>query len=122
MSETAPQDSGVSPLLPAALRRPIGPQVICVRGPSRAGKTTTCELIISALNAHGLKVAYVKRTPHLLDLPEKSSGRVWERGPSAMVMYASDRLQLTLPPGGGTAEELVAALLPPLPVANHDCK
>lgn len=110
MTAPVPHPPG-SPLPDAeTLRRPIGPQVICVRGPSRAGKTTTCELIISELNAHGLKVAYVKRTHHLLDLPEKSSGRVWERGPSAMVMYASDRLQLTLPPGGGTAEELVAAL------------
>jgi len=110
MSAPVPHPPGSPPPDAETLRRPIGPQVICVRGPSRAGKTTTCELIISALNAHGLKVAYVKRTHHLLDLPEKSSGRVWERGPSAMVMYASDRLQLTLPPGGGTAEELVAAL------------
>ena len=110
MSAPVPHPPGSPPPDAETLRRPIGPQVICVRGPSRAGKTTTCELIISALNAHGFKVAYVKRTHHLLDLPEKSSGRVWERGPSAMVMYASDRLQLTLPPGGGTAEELVAAL------------
>ncbi len=116
MTGTVPHESAGPGIDLAALRRPIGPQVICVRGPSRAGKTTTCELIISALNARGLRVAYVKRTHHLLDLPEKSSGRVWERGPAAMVMYASDRLQLTVPPGGSTAEDLLAVLPPDVDV------
>jgi formylmethanofuran dehydrogenase subunit E len=55
-----------------------------------------------------MSVAYLKRTHHLLDLPEKASGRVWSRGPSAMVLRATDRVQITLPPGDGTAESLIA--------------
>ncbi len=91
----------------AALRRPIGPQVVCVRGPSRSGKTTMCQLLIGALRERGVNVAYLKRTHHLLDLPEKSSGRIWAQGPAAMVLRATDRVQVTLPPGDGLAAGLL---------------
>lgn len=67
-----------------------------------------CQLIIAALRGRGVNVAYLKRTHHLLDLPEKSSGRIWSHGPAAMVLRATDRLQVTLPPGEGLAAGLLA--------------
>lgn len=109
MQQTAETRGG--PVITAPSRalvgRPIGPQVICVRGPSRSGKTSVCERIVSGLGESGLRVAYLKRTHHLLDLPEKSSARVWENGPALMVLRATDRLQVTLGAGAGTAAELL---------------
>jgi formylmethanofuran dehydrogenase subunit E len=67
-----------------------------------------CQLLIGALAERGVKAAYLKRTHHLLDLPEKSSGRIWANGPAAMVLRATDRLQVTLPPGEGAAGDLLA--------------
>ncbi|MBA4179008.1 MAG: hypothetical protein C0506_00300 [Anaerolinea sp.] len=87
--------------------RPIGPQVICVRGPSRSGKTSLCERLVAGLGQSGLRVAYLKRTHHLLDLPGKSSARLWDTGPALMVLRATDRLQVTHGPGEGTAAELL---------------
>lgn len=79
--------------------RPLaGPAVIAVRGPSRSGKTAVVERLIELLQDRGLNVAYVKRSHHQLDLPEKASGRVWARRPSAMVQRTDERLQLTFPP------------------------
>ncbi len=89
-----------------------GPVVICVRGPSRSGKTSVCERLIAALEPRGVRVAYLKRTHHDLDLPGKASGRAWLRGPSAMVMRAPDRLQLTVPPGDASPRELLDVLPP----------
>lgn len=108
MTGTVPHDSDGRVLDVASLRRLIGPQVVCVRGPSRSGKTTMCQLLTGALQTKGVKVAYLKRTHHLLDLPEKSSGRIWSQGPAAMVLRATDRLQVTLPSGEGTAKDLLA--------------
>ncbi|MBE0608230.1 MAG: molybdopterin-guanine dinucleotide biosynthesis protein MobB [Dehalococcoidia bacterium] len=108
MTGTVPHDSDGRVVNAADLRRLIGPQVVCVRGPSRSGKTTMCQLLIGALAERGVKAAYLKRTHHLLDLPEKSSGRIWANGPTAMVLRATDRLQVTLPPGEGTAADLLA--------------
>lgn len=108
MTGTVPHDSDGPAVNAADLRRLIGPQVVCVRGPSRSGKTTMCQLLIGALAERGVKAAYLKRTHHLLDLPEKSSGRIWANGPAAMVLRATDRLQVTLPPGDGTAADLLA--------------
>lgn len=86
---------------------PAGPVVVCVRGPSRSGKTAMVCGLLERLAVPGLRVAYAKRTHHELDIPEKASGRVWRAGPAAMVMASPDRLQLTLPPVGGDAGELL---------------
>jgi len=90
----------------------IGPVVVCVRGPSRSGKTALAERLVEAIEPRGRRVGYLKRTHHLLDLPEKASGRMWGRGPSAMVIRATDRTQVTLPPGDGTADGLLDVLPP----------
>jgi formylmethanofuran dehydrogenase subunit E len=90
----------------------VGPAVVCVRGPSRSGKTALCERLVAAIEARGKRVAYLKRTHHALDLPDKASGRIWQRGPSAMVLRATDRLQLTLPPGARTVDSLLACFPP----------
>ena len=86
--------------------------VVCVRGTSRSGKTSLCERLIPALSARGLRVAYIKRTHHQLDLPHKASGRVWAVEPAAMMMRADDRLQVTLP----AVEHHVDALLAAVPL------
>ncbi|MCC6381896.1 MAG: molybdopterin-guanine dinucleotide biosynthesis protein MobB [Dehalococcoidia bacterium] len=88
----------------------IGPTAICVRGPSRSGKTAVCERLIVAFEARGLRVAYLKRTHHPLDLPEKASGRVWQRRPSAMVIRDPERLQVTTPAPEPAVQDLLAAL------------
>ncbi len=85
----------------------IGPVVVCIRGPSRSGKTTMVTRLVPLLAAAGVRVAYVKRTHHLLDLPEKSSGRVWAAEPAAMVIRAPDRVQVTLPAGDASAREVL---------------
>lgn len=89
----------------------IGPVVVCVRGPSRSGKSTVARGLVERLGGKGLRVAWVKRTHHLLDLPEKASGRVWAAGPAAMVMASPDRLQVTLPP----VERAAASVLRQVP-------
>lgn len=92
-------------------RTAIGPVVVAVRGPSRSGKTSLCSRLVPAFEARGVRVAWVKRTHHSLDLPEKASGRIWACEPSAMVLHTPGRLQVNLPPG----EREVAALIPVLP-------
>jgi formylmethanofuran dehydrogenase subunit E len=94
---------------PQAARSISGPVVLCVRGPSRSGKTALIERLVAGLEPD-IGVAYLKRSHHLLDLPGKASARVWQQGPSAMVLRAADRVQVTLPPGEGTAQELIAQL------------
>lgn len=84
-----------------------GPLVVCVRGPSRSGKTAMVCGLLERLGVPGLRVAYAKRTHHALDLPEKASGRVWAQGTAAMVIAAPDRVQLTLPPVDDGAEVLL---------------
>lgn len=84
--------------------------VVCVRGVSRSGKTSLCERLIPALSARGLRVAYIKRTHHELDMPHKASGRIWASEPAAMMMRAADRLQVTLPPVEHDAPALLAAV------------
>lgn len=74
-----------------------GPVIVGVRGPSRSGKTALVERLIAEAHTAGWKVGWVKRTHHQIDLPEKASGRVWATGPAAMVLHASDRVQVTLP-------------------------
>jgi formylmethanofuran dehydrogenase subunit E len=86
--------------------------VIAVRGRSRTGKTSLCERLIPALGEQGLRVGYIKRTHHLLDLPAKSSGRIWAHSPAAMLIRAPDRVQVTFPPAPDAAEVLVS-LVPP---------
>ena len=86
-----------------------GPVVVCVRGPSRSGKSTLCQALVGLLRGRA-SVAWAKRTHHALDLPHKSTGRVWDESPAAMVVYAPDRLQLTLPPVSPEPRALVGAL------------
>ena len=71
--------------------------MVAVRGPSRSGKTALVERLIEEGKARGWKVAWVKRTHHQIDLPEKASGRVWSSAPAAMVLHADDRVQVTMP-------------------------
>lgn len=66
-----------------------------------------CERLVSALGQSGLRVAYLKRTHHLLDLPNKSSARVWQNAPALMVLRATDRLQVTMDAGDGTVADLL---------------
>lgn len=94
----------------ASLGAFVGPVVICVRGPSRSGKTFLIEHLVEALAGDGRRVAYLKRTHHPLDLPGKASARVWERKPSAMVLHAPDRLQLSVPSGDASPASLLAML------------
>lgn len=93
----------------AGLEGFVGPRIVGVRGPSRSGKTAMCERLIARL-APGVRVAYLKRTHHQLDLPHKASGRIWTAGPAAMVLRATDRVQLTIEAVGGGADALVEAL------------
>jgi len=86
------------------------PLVVAVRGPSKSGKTTLCVELVRTLEAGGVRTGWVKRTHHPLDLPAKASGRVWGAQPSAMLLRAPDRRQLTLPPGSDSAEDLIAAV------------
>ena len=92
-----------------ALRTFVGPAVVCVRGPSRSGKTAMCERIIRQL-APETRVAYLKRTHHELDLPAKASGRIWVAGPAVMALRATDRLQITVAAGDASAASLIDAL------------
>ncbi|MCK9519040.1 MAG: molybdopterin-guanine dinucleotide biosynthesis protein MobB [Dehalococcoidia bacterium] len=87
-----------------------GPTVIAVRGPSRSGKTALIERLVPLLHAEAVQVAYLKRTHHELDLPFKASGRVWTQRPEAMVLYAPDRLQVSVPPTAADAPTLLAQL------------
>lgn len=84
------------------------PTIICVRGPSRSGKTELIRQLSATLAEQGLNVAYLKRTHHPLDLPGKGSTRVWTAGPTAMVIHGVDRVQVTLPPGERTAASLLS--------------
>lgn len=95
---------------------PLGPLVVSVRGPSRSGKTTLCEALVRELSGRA-RVGWCKRTHHGLDLPHKSSGRVWTAGAAAMAVSSADRLQVTLPPvPREDAHALVAALPPGLDI------
>lgn len=87
-----------------------GPAVVCVRGPSRSGKTAIVERLIERFAEEDVRAGYAKRTHHLLDLPEKASGRVWSRRPAAMALAATDRIQVTLPPALQAAQNVLSVL------------
>ena len=70
---------------------------MAVRGPSRSGKTTLCERLVAELSELGLHVAWLKRTHHV-DIPGKSSDRVWQTRPAATMLRATDRVVVTLRP------------------------
>ena len=118
MAQTTETSSSidVAPIARSLAGRFIGPQVICVRGPSRSGKTSICERLVAGLEQSGLRVAYLKRTHHLLDLPDKSSARIWDSGPALMMLRATDRLQLTRDAGNGTLAELLQDVTPEIDV------
>lgn len=86
------------------------PAVVAIRGASKAGKTSLCAQLIPPLEQAGVRTAWVKRTHHRLDLPEKASGRIWDAAPSAMLVRAPDRRQLTLPPGTDGADDLARSV------------
>jgi molybdopterin-guanine dinucleotide biosynthesis protein MobB len=96
---------------PPGSRPFFGPVIVAVRGPSRSGKTAMCERLIRNLNTLNLRIAWLKRTHHAVDLPGKASGRIWAAGPAASLLSSGDRQLLTLPPG----EREPAELLPHLP-------
>ena len=85
--------SRIRPAVPAL----VGPVVVAVRGPSRSGKTALVERLIEAGRERGWKVAWVKRTHHQIDVPEKASGRIWTSRPEVMVLHTADRVQVTTP-------------------------
>lgn len=88
----------------------VGPAVVAVRGPSHSGKTAMCERLSTALGQQGLRVAWLKRTHHIVDVPGKASDRIWSAGVAATALRAEDRLVVTLPPGGASAAEMLAAV------------
>ena len=98
----------------------IGPVAIAVRGPSRSGKTTMCEQILSGLAAAGVRAAWVKHTHHLVDVPGKSSDRIWARRPAATVLQAGDRRVVTLPPAPGRPQDALADLPHDLDVVLYE--
>ena len=61
------------------------PTVICLRGPSGSGKTTLAEQLLVALRAAGLRVGFVKRSHHVLDVQGKDSARLAVAGAAAVV-------------------------------------
>lgn len=95
---------------PSLLTAPGATPVVCVRGPSRSGKSSLCERLITRLETRGIHTGYIKRTHHPLDLPAKASGRIWAAGPTAMLLRTPDRLQLTVATAGESAAGLVEAL------------
>ncbi len=94
----------------AGERQIVGPHLFAVRGPSRSGKTATCERLVSGLSVNGIRVAWIKRTHHCVDLPGKSSDRVWAAAPAATILRSDDRLIVTLPPGSSEPSEMLASL------------
>jgi formylmethanofuran dehydrogenase subunit E len=91
-------------------RHLVGPVVVGIRGPSRSGKSTLCSNLIEEMRAAGFTAAWLKRTHHAIDLPGKSSDRIWERRPQATMLLADDRLAVTLPPCGEAPVELIKRL------------
>jgi len=91
-------------------------RVFCVRGPSRSGKTSVSERLIPLLSERGFNIGYVKRTHHELDLPNKSSSRIWESGPGAMVIHAGDRVQTTHAAGSREVGDLAARFGPEIDI------
>ena len=87
------------------------PPILCLRGPSRSGKTSMAVRIIERLEGQGIRVGYIKRSHHALDLPEKSSGRVWKAEPTAMLLRTPERTQLTV----AVADEALPTLATALP-------
>lgn len=110
MSHKAEPHSNDAPHLLTANVASASPVVVCLRGPSRSGKTSIAERVIAHFESRGVRVAYVKRTHHQLDLPHKASGRIWARHPAAMLMASEERLQLTLTPVERDVETLVRSL------------
>ncbi|MGD9935799.1 MAG: molybdopterin-guanine dinucleotide biosynthesis protein MobB [Dehalococcoidia bacterium] len=90
------------------------PPILCVRGPSRSGKTSLATRIIKTLEDQGIRVGYIKRSHHVLDLPEKSSGRIWQAAPTAMLLRTPERTQLTVAVADEALSSLAAALPPGL--------
>lgn len=70
--------------------------------------------IVERLEARGVRVGYIKRSHHTLDLPEKSSGRVWRAAPTAMLLRTPDRTQLNVPASDESLPVLLGALPPGL--------
>lgn len=60
--------------------------VICLRGPSGAGKTSLAETLVPLLLRAGLRAGFVKRAHHPLDTPGKDSDRLARAG-AATLLY-----------------------------------
>lgn len=59
--------------------------VVCIRGPSGAGKTSLAEMLAPLLTNAGLCTGFVKRAHHLLDTPGKDSDRMVHAGASVLL-------------------------------------
>lgn len=73
-------------------------RLLCLSGPSGAGKTTLGELLVEALVRRGLSVAVVKHTHHPLpgDTAESDTGRYAAAGAAAVALAGPGGLRLFL--------------------------
>lgn len=70
-----------------------GPRVLCVCGPSGAGKTTLVRGLLPRLSPGPERIGILKHTHHALEWhPEGTdSGRLWEAGPAAVCVTGPDQ-------------------------------
>jgi formylmethanofuran dehydrogenase subunit E len=61
--------------------------VVCLRGPSGAGKTALAEQLLPLLAAQGLRCGYLKRAHHRLDVAGKDSDRLARAGAAAVLVH-----------------------------------
>jgi formylmethanofuran dehydrogenase subunit E len=61
--------------------------VVCLRGPSGAGKTALAEQLLPLLAARGLRCGYLKRAHHGLDIAGKDSDRLARAGAAAVLVH-----------------------------------
>lgn len=64
----------------------VGTTIICIRGPSGASKTALAEALVPRLTAAGLRIGFLKRSHHRLDLKGKDSARLAESGAVCLVV------------------------------------
>ncbi len=85
--------------------------VVCLRGPSGAGKTALAEQLLPLLAAQGLRCGYLKRAHHGLDIAGKDSDRLARAGAAAVLVHDATGTALFRQP---TADlDTLLRLLPP---------
>jgi molybdopterin-guanine dinucleotide biosynthesis protein B len=105
---------GLGPGATAARRAAAKPPVICISGPSGAGKTRLLLRLIPALTSQGLRVAVVKHTRHVhrLDLPGKDTDLFRRAGAAAAAIAGPGGTAVFGPPTDDI--EALARVLPPV--------